>query len=159
MERYIAAALVFGVAGNELLHAILDGMNPSPAVANVSEVISMSATAEPDSWRAIHSPMAAVIFYGAIWLAHAVSGLVGLLGSYLLLGDTRRSATDTERATHVSIVGVGVGAILYLVGFLTIASGWFLIHTSPTPPNYLPNAERLFLVYMAVLLYLTVRKH
>ena len=63
-----------------------------------------------------------------------------------------------HRAYSVSVTGVGIGAILYLVGFVTIASGFFLMHSAPTPPNFLANAQRLFLCYMAVIIYLEVSK-
>jgi predicted small integral membrane protein len=43
---------------------------------------------------------------------------------------------------------------LYLIGFVTIASGWFALHEAPTPPNFVPAAINLFLAYMAVLIYL-----
>jgi predicted small integral membrane protein len=158
VERYLAAILVFGIAGNELLHAILDGMNPAAGIEGVTAVISMSATTEPDSWRALHSPVAATIIYAAIWLAHAISGVVGMVGTVLLLKSATNPEVNADRAMEVAILGVGVGAVLYLVGFVTLASGWFIIHTSPTPPNFLPNAERLFLCYMAVIVYLTLRR-
>ena len=158
MERYLAAILVLGVAVYELLHAFVDGMNPAAGVENVSAVISMSATSEPDSWRALHSPIAATIIYAAIWLAHAVSGIIGMIGAVLLLKPSSNLETSGGRATEVAILGIGVGAVLYLVGFVTLASGWFIIHTSPTPPNFLPNAERLFLCYMAVIVYLSIRR-
>ena len=57
-------------------------------------------------------------------------------------------------AHGTAILGIGIGAILYLVGFMTIASGWFLLYSAPTPPNYVGAAMMTFLCYFVVLIYL-----
>jgi len=155
-ERLLGGVLVLGVGANELFHAVFDGMDWAANVEIVSLVLSMSATSDPDSWRSVHSSFAATMAYGGIWLAHAVSGVIAAVGAFLLVRLDWVEATLKHRAYSVAIIGVGIGALLYLVGFVTIASGWFILHTSPTPPNFVPNAERLFLCYMAVIVYLGV---
>jgi len=157
-ERFFGGALVFGVGGNELFHAVFDGMDWAGNVEIVALVLSMSATSEPDSWRSVQSSIAATMAYAGIWLAHAASGVVAAVGAFLILRLGSVAATFKHRAYSVAIVGVGIGALLYLIGFVTIASGWFILHTSPTPPNFVPNAERLFLCYMVVIMYLSVLK-
>lgn len=56
IERYLAAILVLGVGGNELFHAIFDGMNFAFNAQFVRDTISMEYTSDPDAWRAIHNP-------------------------------------------------------------------------------------------------------
>jgi len=155
-ERLLGGALVLGVGANELFHAVFDGMDWADNVEIVALVLSMSVTSDPDSWRSVQSSFVATMAYAGIWLAHAVSGVIAAVGAVLLFRLGLVAATLKHRAYSVAIIGVGTGALLYLVGFVTIASGWFIIHTSPTPPNFLPNAERLFLCYMAVIVYLSV---
>jgi len=154
MERYLGAVLVIGVAANELFHAIFDGLEFSSNVEIVSQVIAMKLTWDPDSWRSINSPIIATIGYSLIWLAHAASGGIGLAGAYSLLKSNGELNKQRERAFRLAILGVGIGAVLYLVGFVTVASGWFLLYSAPTPPNFTAAAESLFLCYMAVIVYL-----
>lgn len=154
MERLLGAVLVFGIGANELLHAVFDGMDFSANVAFVGQVMSMSATADPESWRAIHNPAAAMIAYSLIWLAHLLSGAIALAGAWFLLTSGATGSIRAERAYSVSIAGVGIGAILYLVGFHTLAGGWFMLWSAPTPPNYLHDAALGFISYMAVIVYL-----
>ena len=112
----------------------------------------MESTLEPESWRALHSSAAAYIAYTLIWLAHAASGTLCLIASYQL---ARHRESSSRRGVSLAISGIGIGAALYFVGFTSIASAWFSLWQAPTPPNYEPNAQMLFLCFMAVLLYLT----
>ena len=77
-----------------------------------------------------------------------------LAGAYSLLKSNGELNKQRERAFRLAILGVGIGAVLYLVGFVTVASGWFLLYSAPTPPNFTAAAESLFLCYMAVIVYL-----
>jgi predicted small integral membrane protein len=153
ITRWLAAALVFGVALNELFHAIFDGLNFSGNAEIVGVVLSMSATIEPDSWRAIDNTLIAHFAYGLIWIAHAGSGVFSAVGSYFILLQGHSQA-GLEKGHLYSFVGLGMGAILYLIGFVSIASGWFILHTAPTPPNFVINAQMLFLIHMTVIFYL-----
>ena len=154
VERLLVIVLVVGVGLYELFHAVFDGLHFMATVEFVGTVLSMDSTSEPDSWRAIDSPVVAFIAYSLIWAAHATSGVLCLVGSYLLATTISSSDSAYRESSAVATLGVGIGCILYLVGFLAIASGWFLLHQAPTPPNYIPAAERLFLCFVAVLIYL-----
>ena len=155
-ERILLIVLVAGVGLNELFHAIFDGLQFMFNVDFVGTVLSMESTFEPDSWRAIESSVIAFLAYTLIWAAHALSGIFCLAGSYLLAKTAASDDSPYERAICAATVGVGIGCVLYLVGFEAIAGGWFLLYQAPTPPNFIPSAERLFLCYVAVLIYLAV---
>lgn len=153
IERYLAAIFVVGIAGNELFHAIFDVMDFGLNAQIVNDVISMKYTFDPQALRAIHNPLIGQIGYGLIWVTHLGSGVVALLGGLLLIQRPRKGRFD---AHGVAILGVGIGAVLYLVGFMTIAGGWFLLYSAPTPPNYVGAAMLSFLCYVAVLIYLQI---
>ncbi len=153
IERYLAAILVLGVGGNELFHAIFDGMDFAFSAQFVRDAISMEYTSDPDAWRAIHNPTVAAIGYGFIWLAHALSGGISLAGATLML---RHPAGNLRKAYVVATLGVGIGAVLYLVGFMTIAGGWFLLYSAPTPPNFVDSAMMNFICYFLVIIYLNL---
>ncbi len=158
IQRYFPAILVIGVGCNELFHALFDIFDYSWKVKMVGWVISMDKTGDPDALRGIDSAIAAYVAYGGIWLAHAIGGVIAIAGAYQLATSDPQDSTKMQRAYTLSMTGIGIGAILYLVGFITIASGFFLMHAAPTPPNFLANAQRLFLCYMAVIIYLEMSK-
>jgi len=148
-QRTIALILVAAIGLNEIFHAIFDGLQFMSNVEFVGSVLSMESTLEPDSWRAIESPALAFIAYGLIWLAHAASGILCLSGAVFL-----SRAPESSNSAAAATAGVGIGCVLYLLGFQSIAGGWFLLFQAPTPPNFIPQATQLFLSYAAVLIYL-----
>ncbi len=158
LQRFLPAILVLGIGLNEFFHAVFDIFGYEFKVKLVGWVISMDKTATPDALRGIDSAVAAYIAYGGIWLAHAVGGVITIYGGYLLARSDPQDDPKVQRAHSVAVTGIGIGVILYLVGFVTIASGFFLMHAAPTPPNFLDNAQRLFLCYMAVIIYLEFSK-
>jgi predicted small integral membrane protein len=153
IQRIIALVLVAAVGLNEIFHAMFDGLQFMSNVEFVGSVLSMESTLEPDSWRAIESPALAFIAYGLIWLAHAASGVLCLVGA-LFLGRAAGGAPEDSSSPAAATAGVGIGCVLYLLGFQSIAGGWFLLFQAPTPPNFIPQATQLFLSYAAVLIYL-----
>ncbi len=158
-SRLIPIALVLGVGCNEFFHALFDLYGYEYKVMLVGWVISMDKTAaSADAWRGIDSPIAAYVAYAAIWCTHAVGGVVALAGAYRLIRTAPQDNAGMKKAYALAEAGIGIAAALYLVGFIAIASGWFLMHTAPTPPNFLANAQLLFISYMAVLIYLQANK-
>ena len=151
-ERYLAVFLVFGVGSFELFHAIFDGLNFGSNAEMVRQVISMEQSREPDAWRAIGSPAVATAAYGLIWLTHALSGCLALVGCWLLFSS---DPGTRQKGLTLSFCGVGAAAVLYFVGFGAIAGSWFLMYTAPTPPNFGAAARQIFIADMAVILYLT----
>lgn len=156
VERWVVIVLVVGVGLYELFHAVFDGLQYLAWVEFVGTVLSMESTTEPDSWRAIDSSAIAFVAYTLIWAAHASGGALCLLGSYQLTATVTGSDSSFRERSGVATLGVGIGCVLYLVGFFAIAGGWFLLYTAPTPPNFIPNAMHLFLCYVAVLIYLSM---
>lgn len=152
-QRLIVTALVVAVGLNETFHAVFDGLQFMANAEFVGSVLSMESTGEPDSWRAISSPAIAYFAYGLIWLAHAASGALCLAGAWFLGRKAQDAQAFADSATAAT-AGLGIGCVLYLLGFQAIAGGWFLLYQAPTPPNFIPEAERLFLSYAAVLVYL-----
>ena len=158
IQRYFPAILVLGVGCNEFFHALFDIFDYAWKVKMVGWVISMDKTGNPDALRGIDSALGAYVAYGGIWLAHAIGGVIAIAGGYLLATSDPQDSTRMQRAFSLSMTGIGIGAMLYLVGFITIASGFFLMHTAPTPPNFIASAQRLFICYIAVMIYLEMKR-
>lgn len=159
IARFLPIALVLGVGCNEFFHALFDLFDYEYKVKLVGMVISMDKTGgNADAWRGIDSPIAAYVAYAGIWCTHAIGGVVTLAGAYRLFRAGTQDNAAIDKAYALAEVGIGIAAALYLVGFIAIASGWFLMHTAPTPPNFLANAQLLFISYMAVLIYLQAKR-
>ena len=155
VQRLLVIVFTVAVGLNESFHAIFDGLQFMFNVEFVGTVLSMQSTPEPESWRAIDSSVVAFIAYALIWLAHAASGILCLIGAWILWRSVKEAQTFSSSAT-LATAGVGIGCILYLLGFQAIAGGWFLLYQAPTPPNFIPQAQQLFLSYGAVLIYLQI---
>lgn len=153
IQQLVAVVLVATVGLSESFYAISGGIKFMSGVEFVGSILSMESTREPESWRAIDSPTIALIAYSLIWLAHVASGVLSLTGAYLL-GHALKDGERYSQSAAVATAGVGIGCVLYLLGFQAIAGGWFLLYQAPTPPNFIPEAERIFLGYAAVLIYL-----
>ncbi|MEM1435774.1 MAG: DUF2165 family protein [Pseudomonadota bacterium] len=151
MNRYVGALLAAGIGAFEAITAAVDVFDFSGNAAYVGTVLSMQNTSDPDSWRAIHSPALWHLAYGLIWLAHAACGAVTLAGAWLLVTAQRDAVA---RAGQIAIAGIGIGALLYLVGFQTIAGAWFLLWSAPTPPDPLMAARSYCTCYVGVMIFL-----
>ena len=114
----------------------------------------MKGTWDPDSWRAIDAPAFGVVAYGLIWAMHAVSGVVGVVGAYRMFRSLRNEESKYPQDCSLAMLGVGVGAALYFIGFIAIGGGWFLLYSAPTPPNFSDGANGLFQSYILVILFL-----
>jgi predicted small integral membrane protein len=158
IARALPIVLVIGVGCNEFFHALFDLYGYEYKVMLVGWVISMDKTASADAWRGIDSPIAAYVAYAGIWCTHAIGGAVTLSGAYRLIRTDPQNNAGMKKAYALAEAGIGISAALYLVGFIAIASGWFLMHAAPTPPNFLANAQLLFISYMTVLIYLQTQK-
>lgn len=154
MLKYIGIALVLGVATNELFHAAFDGLEFSSNAELASQILSMKGTWDPNSWRAMESPIYGIVAYGLIWVAHAASGVLGIVGAYKMFQSLKNSETDYPQDCSVAMLGVGIGAALYFIGFIAIGGGWFLLYSAPTPPNFSDAANGLFQSYILVILFL-----
>lgn len=150
MLRYLCALLVAGIGSFEALTAIVDVFDFSGNAAYVGTVLSMQTTSDPESWRAIHSPILWHVAYGLISLAHAACGVVSLAGAWLLVA---ARAETLPRAGQIAITGVGIGALLYLIGFQTIAGAWFLLWSAPTPPDPLLAARSYLTAYVGIMVF------
>lgn len=150
MTRYLGALFAAGIGAFEAITAVVDVFNFSGNAAYVGTVLSMENSSAPDSWRAIHSPALWHVAYGLIWLAHAACGVVTLAGAWLL---ATANPERLERAGEVAMAGIAIGALLYFVGFQTIAGGWFLLWSVPTPPDPLMAAQSYFASYLAVMIF------
>jgi predicted small integral membrane protein len=98
----------------------------------VQHVLSMDTTF-PDSslhWRAITDPTLQTAGYWLIIATEIVTAILLWAGAFRLLGAV--NGPDFNRAKSIAVAGLGLGFLLYMVGFGTIASEWFAMWQSQT---------------------------
>jgi predicted small integral membrane protein len=103
--------------------------------------------------RALTSPFFHLAFYGCIIVWEAATAVLLWWGAALLLRARRLSAVEFNEAKKVSVLGLSLSLMLWLVAFLTIGGEWFLMWQSPAW-NGQQEAFRNFTVVGIVLLIL-----
>lgn len=99
----------------------------------VQHVLSMDTTF-PDSnlhWRAITDPSLQTFAYYLIIATQVVTALTLWIGVFRLLANSREPKKFAA-ARSTAVVGLTLGFLLYLVGFVVVGSEWFAMWQSDT---------------------------
>jgi predicted small integral membrane protein len=155
MFRVTKLSLVFGVA---LFYAFVVFSNLTDYDSNyqfVRHVLMMDSTfpGNHGMWRAINSPTVHTAFYLSI-IAWEITTMVLCGWGVLRLAKSLKSDTKTfRRASNLSIAGLTLGLMMWLIAFLDMGGEWFLMWQSKTW-NGQEAAFRMFAVVGIVLLVL-----
>ncbi|HKF49333.1 MAG TPA: DUF2165 domain-containing protein [Terracidiphilus sp.] len=104
-------------------------------------------------WRAINSPSIHLVFYLGIIAWEAITGVLLWWGSIALLRALCRDAHTFQCAKRISVAGLTLSMLMWLVAFLTIGGEWFLMWQSRLW-NGQDAAFRMFAVVGIVLIVL-----
>ena len=124
--------------------------------AFVQHVMSMD-TIFPEShlhYRAITSP---AFHHAAYWLIILVEALIGAIlafASVRLALALRGPAARFAAAKHYTVIGVGLGFLLWFTGFAVVGGEWFDMWQSKDW-NGVPSAFRFYVTLLAVAIFLT----
>lgn len=145
--------LVFGMA---IYYSLVVFNNLADYGSNyefVRHVLIMDSTfaGNRGMWRAMNSPLIHTIFYVAIIAWELIATVLCWWGGIRLALKLRGPADRFHRAKRVSILGLIVGLLLWLVAFLAVGGEWFLMWQSKTW-NGQESAFRMFAVTGIVLL-------
>jgi predicted small integral membrane protein len=151
--RAAKVAMVFAVA---LYYTLLVFNNIADYDSNyqfVRHVLMMDSTfpGNHGMWRALNQPAAHTIFYLSIIAWEFVTMILCWWGGLRLARALRGSAAAFHRAKTVSIIGLTLALLMWLVAFLTVGGEWFLMWQSKVW-NGQEEAARMFLVIGIVLL-------
>src|SRR5690606_17942876 len=125
----------------------------------VRHVLSMD-TIFPDAsigYRAIHAPWLQHAAYVLVIAAEAATALLCFVGSWRMWSARKASPADFRAAGSTAINGLVVGMVLYVAGFLAIASEWFGMWMS-TEWNAQQASFQFAMVILAGLLLLGQRE-
>ena len=124
----------------------------------VRHVLSMD-TIFPDAtirYRAITAPWAHHLAYAAIIATEFLAALLCWLGTWSMWRQRAAPAAAFQGARRLAFAGLGLGAGLYLIGFITIGGEWFAMWMSHEW-NGVESAFRFFLMLFAVLIFVAMR--
>lgn len=120
--------LVFGMGMFLFLAAVNNTLTYSGTLGAVKSAVDMQGTFKAPAlmWRAFENPAYIWMAAAAIVACEYVAGVICLIGTWRLW-KARSSAADFNAAKSTAILGLTIGACLYLVGFQTIAGEWFML--------------------------------
>lgn len=124
----------------------------------VQHVLAMD-TIFPDAgihYRAIHSPLLQHAAYGLIIATETLAAVLCGFGAWRLWRARRASAVLFQRAKRLAVIGLTLGLLLWLGGFMAIGGEWFGMWMS-TQWNGLASAFRFVVVLLLALAYLGQR--
>jgi len=153
--RAAKTALIFAVA---LFYAFVVFDNITDYNSNyqfVRHVLMMDSTfpGNQGMWRAIHSPVAHTAFYLSIIAWEFTTMLLCFWGAIRMAFAVRHNSQMFRQAKNPAIAGLTLGLLMWLVAFLDVGEGWFLMWQSKTWNGQEP-AFRMFTVVGIVLLLL-----
>jgi predicted small integral membrane protein len=124
----------------------------------VRHILMMDSTFPNNSamWRAINSPSVHTLFYITVIAWEAIAMILCWLGGIKLLRNLKAPAAAFQQAKNSAIIGLTLGALLWLTAFLTIGGEWFLMWQSQKW-NGQEGAFRMFTI-VGIVLILVVMK-
>jgi predicted small integral membrane protein len=152
--RFIKILLVASLALLLTITTLNNLTMPGAAYGAIGTSLSMSTTFQNpmEMWRAIHEPALLWIVYGLIVLGEGSGAVVCWTGA-VKMWNARATAATFNRSKSVALIGLGIVAMVYLLGWLVLANEWFGMWQSQKL-NTLPDAFRLFGEAMLISLWI-----
>jgi predicted small integral membrane protein len=150
--------LVFAVALYYTLVVLNNTTDYDSNFQFVRHILMMDSTFPNNSamWRAINSPSVHTLFYITVIAWESIAMILCWLGGIKLLRNLKAPAAAFQQAKNSAIIGLTLGALLWLTAFLTIGGEWFLMWQSQKW-NGQEAAFRMFTI-VGIVLILVVMK-
>jgi predicted small integral membrane protein len=123
----------------------------------VTHVLSMD-TVFPETtikYRAITSPALHHAAYLLIIAAETAAAMLCWIGAFRMLVAIRAGATAFNHAKGLAVIGLTLGGLIWLVGFMAVGGEWFGMWMS-AQWNGVESAFRFTALILAVLIYVTI---
>ena len=145
----MALFLTFAVLGNVTMSDIGFGA--------MKTAVGMETTFKHPGamWRAITTPALLWTIFAGIVLFEALGAVLCWIGA-ARMWTARRDANGFEGAKSLAIMGLGITAAFYFVGWLVFAGEWFCMWQSQQL-NVLPDAFRTFAAAMLIMIWVAGR--
>ena len=155
--RVAKTLLVLAVAGYYTL-VVFDNLTDYDSNYQfVRHVLMMDSTFQGNHgmWRAMNSPGVHTTFYLTIIAWESLTMILCWWGGVRLGMAVRGGSAAFVRAKSVAIAGLALGMLMWMVAFLSVGEGWFLMWQSKTW-NGNEAAFRMFTVIGVVLVFLSM---
>jgi predicted small integral membrane protein len=156
--RVSKTLLVFAVALYYTLVVLNNTTDYDSNFQFVRHVLMMDSTFPNNSamWRAINSPSVHALFYVTVITWESITMILCWWGGIKLVRNLKAPSSTFQQAKNTAIIGLTLGALLWLTAFLTIGGEWFLMWQSQKW-NGQDAAFRMFAI-MGIVLILVVMK-
>jgi len=154
MVRLAKAVMCVSLAAFALLVASDNIIDYGTNYAFVQHVLSMDTTF-PDNqlmWRAVTEPRVWAGGYALIIGGEALTGVLLLIGSVLMLVRLDGTADRFANAKAWIVGGSTIGFLVWFVGFMIVGGEWFQMWQSKTW-NGQEAAFRVYMTILAVLIF------
>lgn len=154
VNRILKTALVFSAGVFTFIITFNNLTDYASNFAFVAHVLSMDDTfpGNEGMWRAITSKPFHHFFYWIIILSEGAVTVLCLLGSFRLWKN-RKDPQAFAQAKSFASLGLGMGVLLWFLGFMAVGGEWFLMWQSETW-NGLQSAFRIAALFGIILIYL-----
>jgi predicted small integral membrane protein len=156
--RCVKIALVASLAFFVLVVTFNNLTDYGSNFAFVSHVLSMDTTFPGNAlmYRAISAPIAWHAAYWLIILAEALTGALLAAGAIALWRARLADATRFNAAKLLTVLGCGLGFLLWFTGFMAVGGEWFAMWQSSTW-NGQEAAFRIYVTLVGVLIFVNQR--
>jgi predicted small integral membrane protein len=151
--KLVKIVLVAAMALLLTLTVVNNILMPKAAFGAISMALGMESTFKNPlaMWRAINDPLLLWTVYGIIVLAEGAAAALCWFGA-VRMWNARNSGHCFNLAKATALLGLGITANFYLLGWLVFANEWFEMWQSQKM-NVLPDAFRLFSEAMLIMLW------
>ena len=153
--RYIKLGMVGSIALFFSLAAFNNLIDFTSNLPAVQHVLSMDTTFHAPILmrRAITNPSVQLVAYYFIIVWELLTAIICWIGCFRLLFNINAHDGQFDRSKTVAFIGLFLGFMLYMVGFIIIAGEWFCMWQSPTW-NAQSTAGLLISLIMFVMIFL-----
>ena len=150
-----SVALLFGLIGLNNL------FNYSINFSFIEHVLSMDTLrrtgVDGAQWRAVHSALVYHFVYCFIIAIEVTVALLCLFGAARLYKNRRAPSAQFVKAKSWAVLGLTIGFVLFVTGFITVGGEWFYLWLAPAPwSGALNAATRLIVVDSTALVFLAL---
>ncbi|WP_392567038.1 DUF2165 family protein [Utexia brackfieldae] len=109
----------------------------------------------PIKYRYVSSPSIQHGGFILVIILQAITCVLCWLGSFILLKNIKAPAPVFNKKKSIAITGLTLGFLVWQVGFMSIAGGWYGVWMS-SKWDVIPDSFRFFVTIILVLIYLVM---
>jgi predicted small integral membrane protein len=132
-------------------------VDPHSGFPPVQEVLSMETTWRSPAvmGRAITNPLIQKAAYNAIIFCQLVTALLCWIGCLMLLRNLKATPGHFHASKAIAFIGLFLGFMLYMVGFIIVGSEWFCMWQSPNNAQTTSGLFISFIMFTMIFLQLS----